>query len=463
MKIFPDNSFSEKIPPSLRRLAEKCPRPLYLVGGSVRDYLAGDLSSRADWDLASPCTEEELLAAAKECGLSPRAVYANTGTVKLKGEDEYEFTRFRSDRYVRGRHTPEEIFFTEDILPDARRRDFRANAVYFEIGTERFVDPLGGIEDIRNKVLRTVAPAEKVFGEDGLRLVRLARIAAQTGFSPDEECLAGAKNNAALIRDIAPERIFAELGLLLTADKKRGDETAPYRGLCILRETGVLKEILPELALGDGMPQRADFHDHDVLEHTFRCVRYAPADVRWAALLHDVGKPSCFLKNGNFHGHDAEGARIAREILLRLKAPKSLTEEVCTLVALHMRDLDGKMKTAKVRRALLSSYPVLEKLFALKQADFSASKDDLSPAPVVVKWREIFAEMQRERCPFTLRGLAVNGNDLLSLGVPRERIGEILSALLLFCAEDGARNTPAVLLARAARLAELPAEDAENK
>ena len=442
------------LPEQLKALAAALDAPLYVVGGSVRDFLAGHLTDRADWDLASPASEEALARAAEEAGFLVRAVYRHTGTVKLTDNEGvgYEFTRFRSDKYVRGIHTPSEITFTTDIALDARRRDFCANAVYYDVAAGRYVDPLGGIPDIRTKILRTVAPAEKVFGEDGLRLLRLARLAAQTGFSPDEACLAGAKLNRALIRDIAPERIFAELELLLHADEKAGGTDAPYRGLCLLRETGVLAEIMPELAAGDHMTQRADFHNYDVLEHSFRCVRYAPPAIRWAALLHDVGKPACMLEDGNFHDHPARGAVIAADILTRLKAPKKLTEETARLVALHMRDFNLQMKENKVRREIVRDYALLEKLFALRQADFSACKDDLSPAPGVQKWRTVLEKMRQEGVPFTLKELAVTGDDLRQMGFSGERVGAMLHELLDYCTQDGRRNHKDALLRHAQNL-----------
>ena len=448
------------LPKNLIKLASVCHIPLYIVGGAVRDHLAGYSLKDADWDLASAATDEEFCAAARACGFSVRAVYPATGTVKAEDPDGigYEYTRFRSDKYVRGIHTPAEICFTDDIARDARRRDFCADAVYYDIAADEYADPLGGIPDIRARVLRTVAPAEKVFGEDGLRLLRLARIAAQTGFSPDGACLAGAGKNAALIRDIVPERIFRELDLLLHADEKPGGADGPYRGLCILRKTGVFAHILPELARGDGMAQRADFHDHDVLEHSFRCVRYAPPTIRWAALLHDAGKPFCLLRDGNFHAHPEEGARIAEEILSRLKAPAKLTARTKELVALHMRDFDLKMREEKVRREIVRAYPFLEELFALRQADFSACKDDLSPAPSVLKWRRILAGMEREGVPFTLAMLAVNGRDMAALGLRGERVGAALLALQNYCVEDGRRNRREALLARAKKFADRPAD-----
>ena len=154
----------------------------------------------------------------------------------------------------------------------------------------------GGMEDIEAKRLKTVDKAKKVFGEDGLRLMRLCRFAGQLGFVPDEECLAGAKANAALIADISPERIFAELAAILHADGQYGVPYGHYAGLKLLEETGVLAQILPELALGKDMGQRKDFHKYDVLEHSLRAAKYADQKVRLSALLHDVGKPFCMLR-----------------------------------------------------------------------------------------------------------------------------------------------------------------------
>ncbi len=433
-----------QLPENLIRLAEACGSPLYLVGGSVRDFLAGyPIGDQTDWDLSSPMAEDALTAAAEPLGFRVRAVFRRTGTVKLEDEEGrgYEFTRFRSDRYVRGLHTPSEITFTDDIVRDAKRRDFRANAVYYDVGRGEFVDPLGGVADIHARRLATVREAEKVFGEDGLRLMRLARIAAQTGFSPDEEALAGAARNAALIRDIAPERIFCELRLLLLSDGKHGEAEAPLRGLEILRDTTVLDHTMPELAAGKGLSQRVDFHAYDVLDHSLRCVRYAPPEIRFAALLHDVGKPYCFHRDGNFFHHSEEGARIAGEMLARLRAPVRLTEDTVFLVQEHMRDFDCRMRTAKVRREIVRMGDRLPMLLALKQADFSACKDDLSPAPTVVKWERVLEEMRAEGTPFAVKELALNGADLQRLGVPREKTAEMLALLLDFCTEDGSRNT----------------------
>ena len=259
-----------EISEKLYNLAEKCAFPLYIVGGYVRDALADLFTPSHDIDICAPVSAEEFCNTAKSCGAVIDATYKNTGTVKLGfGEEKYEFTSFRSDEYVRGVHTPVKTFFTDDIRLDAKRRDFKCNAVYYDIAKGEICDPLGGAEDIKNKSVSTVADADKVFGEDGLRLMRLARQSAQTGFTPTKECISGAKANASLIADISAERVYAELDAILHADKKYGVAGAQYRGLKILDEIGVLDVILPELTLGRGMMQNQAYHSYDVFRTFF--------------------------------------------------------------------------------------------------------------------------------------------------------------------------------------------------
>ena len=307
--------------------------------------------------------------------------------------------------------------------------------MYYDVANDKFVDPLLGIPAIREKRLSTVDRAEKVFGEDGLRLMRLARQAAQLGFQPDEECLSGAKMHAHLIQDISPERIFQELNAILLAERKYGVKDASYRGLRLLEEIGVLARILPELTLGKNMAQRPDFHKYDVLEHSLRAVKYAEWQngewpLRYAALLHDVGKPFCTLRDGNSYEHPTEGARIAMEILTRLKAPSKIIKHVPALIEWHMYDMNCQTNKNKLRRFFAMHNELLPDLLTLKQVDFSACMDDLSPAPTVVRWKGLLAKMQEEGAPLTLKELAISGKDLLSLQFPVKYMAEVLEKLL---------------------------------
>ncbi len=442
----------EIIPAELKRLAAICPTPLYVVGGSARDFLAGLIPKTRDWDICAPLPADRLATLAASCGILPQAVYKNTGTVKLLGKQAaYEYSCFRSDEYVRGTHVPVAIYFTDDIRLDAKRRDFTANAVYFDIRNRTFVDPLNGIAAIREKRLTTADNAKKVFGEDGLRLMRLARQAAQLGFSPDAECLEGAKTHAALIADISPERIYEELLAILTADEKYGVKSAPYHGLRLLDETRVLDYIIPELSKGRALAQRPDFHKHDVLEHSLRAVSYMEKinetpTLRLAALLHDIGKPLCMLRDGNAYAHPEEGELLALEILQRLKAPKATAREVAWLVKNHQYDYNCKTSENKLRRFLVRNAERIPTLLAVKQADFSACADDISKAPTCARWETLLHTMQEEGVPFSLKALAVNGKDIQAVGVSAPHTAAVLNELLLHVAIFPKENTPATLL-----------------
>ena len=435
------------LPENLIKLAKICEKPLYAVGGSVRDFLCGFRAKKIDFDVTGAMPPDEFIAYANRVGLSAKSVYRHTGTVKLTdGENEYEYACFRSDKYVRGEHTPTEIFFTDDIRLDAKRRDFTANAVYYDVKAQMFVDPLGGIPAIEERRLTCVDKAEKVFGEDGLRLMRLARFHAQLGFTPDADCLQGAKRNAALIADVSVERVYAELQMILRADEKYGVKNGHYHGLRLLEEIGVLSEILPELTLGKGLAQRADFHDHDVLEHSLRAAQYAPAPLRLAALLHDVGKPLCMLRDGKYFNHPVDGEILAENVLKRWKAPKKEIAFVKTMVKYHMYDFNCQTGENKLRRFFVENAPILDDLIALKQADFSACKDDLSPCPTGIKWKSILQTMKAENAPFTLKELAVSGKDLANAGIPERLLATTLRALLLHTATNPQDNFPARLI-----------------
>lgn len=436
----------EIIPEKLKLLAGELKSPLYAVGGVCRDYLADLSCGEKDWDICAPVGAEEVKSCAERVGFAVSAVYKNTGTVKLKADGaEYEYACFRSDKYVRGVHSPAEVFFTDDIALDARRRDFKCNAVYYDIKAEKFVDPLGGIDEIRERKISAVVSPVKVFGEDGLRLLRLCRIAAQTGFTPTAECLEGARRNANLIADIASERIYAELNAILHADLRYGVKGAQARGLELLAATGVLKIILPELAAGQGMEQRSDYHDYDVWTHTVKCVEYADPEVRLAALFHDVGKPYCKITTGKFAAHETEGERIARQIFKRLRVPSKLAEFSCALIRWHMYDLSLAASVNKVKKFIVAHHDIYAPLLKLKQADYSACKNDLSVAPCVKKWEGIYSEMQKDGVPFTLKQLNVKGDKLIAAGICPEQVGKTLSFLLGECAIGNVRNEESML------------------
>ncbi|MBR1747886.1 MAG: CCA tRNA nucleotidyltransferase [Clostridia bacterium] len=420
------------LPAGLKDLARCFDKPIYVVGGYVRDSLIG--FEPHDVDLTGDLDPEVVFALPKE-----RFIVKETSkkllTLKIidrRYGTEYEFTSFRTDSYSDGKHRPDAVKRTGDILSDALRRDFCANAIYYDVKSETLSDPLGGVHDVEKSVLRMTR--ENTFCEDGLRLMRLCRQAAETGFSIDPETKAAARKNREAIDDIAPERIRDELDRILVADLRYGVSDGHYRGVRLLDEIGVFEKILPEIALGKGMEQRPDYHKYDVQEHMFRTMQCAHPSVRLAALLHDCGKPYCKLTYGNFHGHDIEGEPIADKILHRFRYPNDVIKETKALVLHHMFDLKCDAKENTVRRFVQSNVNLIDKLLLLKEADYLGGGLVSGTAPGVERISRIYNEMLKEQVPFSIKDLGVDGHDLEELGVPERSRGEALKRLLSDCA-----------------------------
>ena len=431
------------IPEKLYALAKLCPSPVYLVGGYVRNALSG-LKESADADITSALSVADFIKLANRAGFSVLTVYKTTGTAVFSdGERRYEYAGFRREKYgAGGCHTPVSVEPTADIKEDALRRDFKCNALYYDVKNGVLVDPLGGAADVKARVLDAARDAEEVFARDGLRLMRLARFVAETGFAPTESTLAAAEKYSQNLKDVSAERIYSELGKILSADGKYpfSPVNGHYAGLKILDGTRVLDVIFPELAQGRDMAQRRDFHDHDVLEHSLRAALYAPQKIRLAALLHDVGKPYCMKTFGRYHGHAAVGAKIAKAALLRLKADKKTVAETEFLVAEHMRDLECNESEGKIRAFLVANRDYAEDLIALKQADHTACKDDHGECPTALRWRALYDAMKTDGTPFSYKDLKINAAALKKIGYSGRGIGSELAALFGVCVKSPEKN-----------------------
>jgi poly(A) polymerase len=314
---------------------------LMLVGGYNRDLVRGELPH--DLDFATNARPEEIVKMLQEVAdrntkgeSSVWELGAKFGTIaaKLNGED-IEITTYRvNETYADDSRHPE-VEWGDTFEEDSARRDFTINAIGYDIMRDELVDCHGGIADIKAGLIRTVGDPEARFTEDPLRILRAARFAAKLGYGIEEKTYKAMKHCAPLIAQLSEERKRDEMDKILATER-------PQLGVDILVNSYGMEYIIPEIMDTIGMEQPTQFHDKDVYGHTLRVVENVVNEprLRWAALLHDIGKPNTYSINetGRIHyfGHQNEGARMAKEILQRLKFPKEDTDAICHLIRQHM-------------------------------------------------------------------------------------------------------------------------------
>jgi poly(A) polymerase len=355
---------------------------LYLVGGSVRDALLGRLSS-PDLDFATDARPEQVQQIVRQWADSVWDTGIAFGTVGVgKGDYRLEITTFRADRYDQVSRNPE-VRFGDRLDDDLVRRDFTVNAMAVRItptGPGEFLDPLGGLAALGARVLDTPSAPSVSFGDDPLRMLRAARFVSQLGFTVAPRVRAAIEDMAPQLARISAERVAAELDKLLLGDD-------PVAGIDLLVQTGMGEVVLPEVG---GMQMAIDeHHQHkDVYQHSLTVLRQAIAledprpeggpdlVLRWAALLHDIGKPATRRHESNggvsFHHHEVVGAKMARKRLRALKYSNQMVDDISQLVYLHLRFHgygDGKWTDAAVRRYVTDAGPLLPRLHKLVRAD----------------------------------------------------------------------------------------------
>ncbi|MDE2898010.1 MAG: HD domain-containing protein, partial [Chloroflexota bacterium] len=282
-----------------------------------------------------------------------------------------EITTFRSDSYRPGSRKPD-VQFGDSLEADLSRRDFTINAMAQDVLSGRIIDPHGGLADLVAGRIRAVGTADDRFREDPLRVLRCVRFAAQLGFDIEAGTLAAARRTAGELRHVSAERIGAELNLTLLSQE-------PGRALVTLLEIGVLGLVMPELIPLQQTEQEERRQHKDVFAHTMRVLSNTPEvrETRWAALLHDIGKPqtkSIRNRRIRFFGHEEVGARMARKIMRRLKFDGGLTDRVTHIVRLHMRAnaYEPGWTDGAVRRFILEAGEDLDELIALSRADITS-------------------------------------------------------------------------------------------
>ena len=394
----------------------------YLVGGCVRDaYL--NLQPH-DFDITTAALPEQTEAVFHDCKLvTAGKKHGTIGVVTDCGV--VEITTFRTEGdYSDSRH-PQWVKFVPCIEEDLTRRDFTIGAMAYS-PTRGFADPFGGRSDLDNQILRAVGNPAARFEEDALRILRGVRFAARFDLQPEAETMAAMTALSPTLEKIARERIFEELSRFLLCAKAAH----------LLAFAPILAAAIPEIAPTIGFDQRSPHHAYDIFTHTAHVTAAVPAELalRWAALLHDIGKPAAFTTDetgrGHFYGHAKQSAEIAEGILRTLKAPTALREEVIFLISQHMTRLEADKKLLRRRISRLGAESI-QKLLALQEADMG-SKGTGKPEEMLQfsEIRALLAEIEAENACLSLKDLAINGNDLIKFGITGRKIGETLNFLL---------------------------------
>ncbi|MDE7299619.1 MAG: CCA tRNA nucleotidyltransferase [Lachnospiraceae bacterium] len=434
----------------------------FAVGGCVRDSLLGRIPG--DWDIttnAKPAQVKQLFPHTIDTGIEHGTV-----TVMLE-RDGFEVTTYRIDgEYEDARH-PKQVEFTQNLTEDLCRRDFTINAMAYSDETG-LIDVFGGMRDLEQRVIRCVGRADDRFDEDALRIMRAVRFSAQLGFSIEQDTLRSIASHAGNLSRISIERIRTELTKLLLSDH-------PER-LLAAQELGLTRVFLPEFDRMLATPQENPHHIYDVGAHTIHALQHLvgrdtqlpPKNqliLRYAVLLHDVGKPAVRTVDAagvaHFYHHAETGADMAREILRRLRFDNETIGSVGHLIALHDYRYASENKAVSertVRRAVNRVGPDwLETHFLLQEADLNAQNPALLPDKLrqLSEAKALAGRILSAGQCISLKMLAVNGSDLIAAGFPPGKsIGAALDDLLNYVLEHPEANTREELLARAAALLE---------
>lgn len=438
----------------------------YLIGGIVRDTLLE--RECHDIDICTSALPADIMRVAQANGWHTAEVGKAFGCIVVTIEDKpYEITTFRGETYGTDSHRPSEVYYGVSLEEDVKRRDFTMNGLAMR-GDGTVIDLVGGVVDIKSRIVRCIGDGKLRFAEDALRCFRACRFSAQLGFDLDEDIIPAIAHNLSRVHGLSLERVRAELDrTLLSPYPARGLSAMMESGLLdasvTVRERGQMRQVavLSELRHLVDLPQNPLYHKYDGWHHTLAVVEASPAEltVRWASLLHDVAKGTDGIrgeKNGQptDHGHAAAGAQMARDILTRLAYPKQMVERVVWLVREHMGcapvDEKGALRWLKKRA---TDFRTKEELLdALRELNALLVADDIGTGRCEARGRnELFRGVFRlaERTVLYVRELAIGGRDLLPILGDGQAVGRMLERLLHRTSQGELVNERDVLLAAA--------------
>jgi len=400
----------------------------YFAGGCVRDSILKLPIN--DIDIATSATPEEVQKLFKRS----KAVGASFGVVIVEVNSiPFEVATFRTDSsYSDGRH-PDKVEYSNDPKIDIQRRDFTINGLFYNAQTDEVLDVVGGIEDLEAGKIRAIGNPEERFAEDYLRMLRAVRFAARFGFEIENETLFAIRENAHKIKDLAAERVNIELTKIWTGPN-------PHYALDLLRATGLLDEVLPEVAALEGVEQPKKYHpEGDVYNHTYFALKAmwedlgseVPPTLAWGVLLHDIGKPRTAKINNKgrvcFNGHDFVGAKMAEKLCDRLKFSNDDRDLIITLIRNHMKFLVvHNMKVVTLKKFL--RVEGFDQLLMLHKYDSLSGVGDLSNYEYI---QQKLAAFEAGNLQDGLRPkILLNGEDLKDLGYePGPLFGKFIHAL----------------------------------
>ena len=432
-----------ELPETVRRAIERLESfgyEAYAVGGCVRDSILGRVPN--DWDITTSARPEQTAAVFCDVRTVETGIQHGTLTVILDGMP-LEITTYRRDgAYADNRH-PESVTFSGNIEDDLCRRDFTVNAMAYH-PKHGLVDLYGGQEDLSRGVIACVGDAETRFCEDGLRILRAIRFAAVLNFSLEEQTKAAVHAKRGLLENIAAERIREELCKLILGK-------ASVR---ILRDyADVIAQLIPELGACIGFAQNTKYHCYDVYEHLLYALEAnegVDLVTRLAILLHDVGKPLSYTEDeqgGHFKGHGSVSVRLVEDIMRRLRFDNATLEAVMQLVEYHDRPIAAERKAVKRLMQKMTDGNIA-RLLELQRCDRVAHAPEYATPPTTLaEISRLVREIREEDACLSLRTLAVNGKDLMALGVPAGKaLGALLQTLLDEVIEERLPNEHEVLL-----------------
>ena len=410
----------------------------WAVGGCVRDSLLGLIPS--DYDLCTDALPEQTEAVFREYPLILNGKKHGTVAVILEKE-VVEITTFRTEGDYNDNRHPDWVEFVPHVEADLARRDFTVNAMAWS-PTRGLADPFGGREDLKAGILRAVGDPAARFREDSLRILRGARFATKYRLTPDPATEAAMNRLAPLMENLARERVFGELCKLITLADSQD----------LLRFAPVITQVIPELAPQLHYDQNNHHHIHDLYTHTALVTAAMPGELplRWAALLHDVGKPASRTEDpqgeAHYHGHAQISGELAHQILTRLKAPTQLREQVVLLIDKHMVWFEVNKKVIR-RWISRQGYEPFADLITLQEADCrSTGTSGEAEMAHFAQIRQLMQQIREENACLTLKDLAVNGHDLMAMGIQGREIGSILNSLLNAVMEEEIPNEKNALL-----------------